>query len=215
MAMIDVMTVLPDVAQICKRAPDGTLIGAYIRAVRKWCHESRWYRANVPGSVDPSSQLYSLGSDPVLEIIDVPAAAVNCPKAGGAPNWLPIFPSDSTKWPMTATPGRPQLFQYVPEGQIAVWPIPDQAYEVRVTVALQPKSGQTQIDDVLLRKWDQAFQAGALGFLHDMKGEPWYDAQAADRGRKALQSAINNARADVARGFTTGSRRATPRQFIV
>jgi hypothetical protein len=41
MANVTVMSVIADVAQLVRGAPNATLIGAYIRAARKFCRESR------------------------------------------------------------------------------------------------------------------------------------------------------------------------------
>jgi hypothetical protein len=211
MAQVQVMDVIADVAQIVRQAPNATLIGAYIRAARKFCRESRWYRATLAGATEAGTRVYSLGSDPYLEVLGLRAASAAV--ATGDP-W-PLGVSNTTSWGADNTQSKPRRYAYVPEAQVALDPIPDAIYTLSLTLVLQPKSGVTSVPEELLVKWDQALQDGALGYLLDIAGMPWTDPMQAERHRRAFQAAISNARADEQREFNAGSQFIRRRAFIV
>lgn len=213
MANVNVLDVIADVAQIARKAPNGTLIGAYIRAARKFCRESRWYRSTLVGQNVADKQVYSLGSDPYVEIVGL--AAVTGAYLTGAPRTWPLTPSDSKGWNPDANATRPTRYCYVPEAQLALYPTPDAAYTITSTLVLQPKAGAVVVPEELLVKWDQVLQAGALAYLHSIPGMPWSDAQQAMLKMREFQAGINNARADEQRGYQAGTVVAKRRPFIV
>lgn len=209
MSFVHVLDRIADVAQQCRGAPNSTLIGAYVRAARKFCRETRWYRATVTGQTEAGTRSYSLGSDTYLEILGL--RAVSADQDGQT--WA-LAPADTTAWNPNRGQGRPAAFSYIPEGQVALDPIPDDVYGLTCTLVLQPKEGATQVPDSLLVKWDQALQDGALAYLLDLHGMPWTDKAAAELKRRAFQSAINNARADEQREFNTGPTFIKRRRFV-
>lgn len=209
---VPVLDVIADVAQIARQAPNATLIGAYIRAARKFCRESRWLRATLTGACEAGTRTYSLGSDTYLEVLGV--KAVGAAKLDGSQPWT-LGVSDSTTWPQTTQRDKPRRYAYVPEAQLALDPIPDAAYPLTITLVLQPKKGANQIPESLLVKWDQVLQDGALSYLLDIPGQAWTDAVQAERRRRAFQAGISNARADEQREFNAGSQFIRRRPFIV
>lgn len=212
MANVPVMNVIADVAQLVRQAPNATLIGAYIRAARKFCRETRWYRATLAGVTEADTRVYSLGSDPYLEVLGLKAVSAE-PVGGGKAT--PLGVSNTTTWVEGGTPGTPRRYAYVPEAQVALDPIPDAVYPLTLTLVLQPKVGATVVPDGLLVKWDQTLQHGALAYLFDIPGMPWSDPLKSDMNRRAFQSGINNARADEQREFNAGSQFIRRRPFIV
>lgn len=50
MAQTNVIDLLAEVAQICRKAPTPTLIGAYVRAARQFCIGSRWLTVSIAGA---------------------------------------------------------------------------------------------------------------------------------------------------------------------
>lgn len=210
MALVHVLDIARDVAQICKKCPNGTLEAAIIRSARKFLRESRWYRSAVTGATTANTRAYSLGSDPYEEIIGI--RAMSFTQTNG--QQFAVGVSDPTSWNPNSPVGQPRRYAYIPEGQFSIDPIPDASYPLTITLVLIPKSGQNQLEERVLRKWDQAIQDGALAYLLQLK-EPWQDPQGAAMHAKAFQAAINNAKADEQREFQRGSQRARPRQFIV
>ncbi len=214
MANVPIVNYLPDIAQIVRKAPTGTLIRAYVRAARKFCRESRWYRSTLPGMLVANQQLYSLGSDQLMEIVGLKA----CSCAGINTNtqpWALAVTHDTGNWSPAQNNSTPQWYSYVPEGQVAFYPIPNAAFSVILTLVLQPKIGVTQIPADLLVKWDQVLQAGALGYLLGVPGMPWTDLLESKRQLAAFQAGINNARADEQRGYNAGTVIMRRRPFIV
>lgn len=210
MALIHVLDIARDVAQVCKKCPNGTLEQAIIRSARKFLRESRWYTTAVPGATTADVPAYSLGSDPYEEIIGLRAMSLTQDNG----STMALHVSDSTLWQANPGTGTPTRYAYVPEGQFVLNVVPDKTYSLTATVILIPKAGQNKIEERVLSKWDQAIQAGALAYLHSLKSEPWYDPNEAVRQERIHQSAINNARADEQRQYQRGSQRARPRGVI-
>lgn len=213
MPNVAVLDVIADVAQIVRRAPNTTLIGAYVRAARKFCRESRWFRSTLIGQTVADTQLYSLGTDPALEVLGLRAVSA-AGLSGNVQSW-PLNVQDPTSWNPNVQTRRPQAYAYVPEGQIALYPTPDQAYSLTMTLVLQPRSGATEVPEELLVKWDQALQDGALAYLFGIPGQPWSDPVRAQLHQRAFQAAINNAKADEQRAYNQGSVAARRRAFLV
>lgn len=211
MANVTVMSVAADVAQLVRGAPNGTLIGAYIRAARKFCRESRWYRASLAGVTVAGTRTYSLGSDPYVEVLGLRAASASL---DGGKVWN-LGVSNTTGWDANRENARPTRYAYVPEGQIALDPIPDDVYDLTLTLVLQPKTGAVVVPEELLVKWDQVLQAGALSYLLDLEGQPWTNPVQAEKHRRAFQAGISNARADEQREFNAGTQFVKRRQFLV
>lgn len=213
MAQTQVLDVIQDVAQIVRNAPNTTLIGAYIRAARKFCRETRWMRVSVSGQTTAGVQVYTLGSDPHVEVLGIRAASA-ARLAGDTKQWT-LGLSNTDAWDPNTRPARPLRYAYVPEGQIAIHPTPDAAYALTLKVVVQPKDGATALAEELLVKWDQALQSGALSYLLTISGQPWTNPLLAEQHRRAFQAAINNARADEQREFNAGNAFVRRRPFLV
>lgn len=213
MAQIQVIDLVADIAQIVRKAPTTTLVNAYVRAARKFCRESRWFRSTLVGQTVVGTQLYSLGTDPYLEVLGLAACSLT-PLTGNLQT-VPLTAGDPGGWNPDILPNTPQWYAYIPEGQIAVYPIPNAVFTLTMTLVLQPKLGVNSVPSEILVKWDQALQAGALGYLLDIPGQPWSNPQQAALRKREFQSGISNARADEARGFNAGSVFARRRPFIV
>ncbi len=213
MAQVQVLERMRDVQQYVRRAPNGTLISAYIRAARKFCRETRWFRSTLVGQTVADTRLYSLGSDTYMEVVGLRAVSAQQLDGSGQP-WQ-LATSDPAGWYPGFRPSQPQRYAYIPEGQIAIDPLPDKAYTITMTLQLQPKAGVTSLPEGLLVKWDQALQDGALMYLLNIPDQPWTNPQQAELHRRAFQAAINNARADEQRAYNTGTVFIRKRPFIV
>lgn len=210
MALVPVLDIARDVAQLCPKCPNGTLQSAIIRSARKFLRESRWYTSALQGASASDVRAYSMGSDPYEEICGIRAMSVT--QTNGTV--LVVNVSDPNSWNPNGPRGLPRRYAYIPEGQFALDPLPDAVYSLLLTVVLIPKAGQNKLEETVLTKWDQAIQAGALDYLLRLK-EPWRDIKEADEQQRRFQSFINNAKADEQRAYQRGSQRATPRQAIV
>lgn len=213
MAQTPIVDVLADVAQIARQAPTSTLIRAYVRAARKFCHQSRWLRSTLTGQTVADLALYSLGSDPDLEVIGL--KAVSAAALTGNTQARPLRVSVPTGWIADQQPGQPIRYAYVPEGQMALNPTPDAAYNMVMTLVLQPTKTTTSLPSELLVRWDQALQAGALEYLYSLPGQPWSDPQQSILEGRKFQAGIGNARADEQRDYNVGTFIARKRPFVV
>lgn len=200
MALVHVLDISQRVAQRCTGVPNGTLQRAMIDATRKLLRESRWYQTDVMGATAIGTRGYSLGSDPYEEIVGIKAVSIT--QTNGVV--VPVYIGDASGWRPDGGTGLPRGYIYVPEGEIAVNPIPDKVYSMTVKVILIPKQGQNQVEERVLAKWDQAIQAGALAYLLTLN-EPWKDPNEAKVQEGIFRAGISNAKADEQRGFQAGS----------
>lgn len=121
--------------------------------------------------------------------------------------------SDPMGW-RPGEPARPQLHCYIPESLINLYPTPDAVYALTVTVECQPRVAASDLPDDLVRKWDRAFSDGALGYLLGLPGQDWSNPALARIYMASAQAAINNAKADVARSYNTGTSMARIRRLF-
>ena len=96
MTQVAIIDLLADIAQIARGAPNPTLIRAYNRAAREFCRQSRWLRSALPGVTEAGTLLYSLGTDPDLEVIGI--RAVSLARTTGNTTPRPLRVSASTTW---------------------------------------------------------------------------------------------------------------------
>lgn len=217
-----VAQLLTGIAQKIRPCPTATLRYAYLRAVRDFCSQSRWYQADYELTLAAGQRTYPL-TPPVLsgqaatelEVVDLAWIGhwINS-SLTGQDNWLPLAKIEPTFNPNLVN-DQPLRVAYTPEGEVAFDPIPDAAYPVKLKVAYQPTVDATDIPDALLVKWTYGMEAGALAYLYALDGEPFANpTRALEEGAK-FRAAIANAKANVAQGFQSGSRRANPRPFFM
>lgn len=141
--------------------------------------------------------IYSLGSDTYNEVIDVRAVAL----AVSSTDVRALVKKSSTNWDPADQAAVPDVFQYVDEGQLAVHPKPDAAYDLTIALIVQPKIGSNSIDEALLLKWDRAFRAGALMDLLRIPGMPWTNEREAARNEAQFMDWINRGRSSVEKRY--------------
>ena len=212
-ATVNVFDQLANVALVARKCPSTTLRRAYVMALRDWCAQTQWLRENITGASVADLQLYSLGSDPYVEIIAIYAMS-GTDNSGSTPQIFQIYPSDSGSWNPNVQAQQPTRYAYVPEGQFALYPVPDKVYGLTVTAVLQPKAEVAQIPSEPLKKYSTYIEAGALAYLLKLPGQPWTNLLEADKYDRMYRSGISNGKAEVQRNFNTGSQRARPRAFV-
>lgn len=209
-ALIDI---IPDIAQICRKAPNATLIRALNRSAREFCKQTRWMRLALVGTTEIGTQLYSMGSDPDLEVIGLKAVSSAARTGNTRPRALQV--STPTGWLPGQPNDAPMRYAYVPEGQMALNPTPDKVYDLLLTIVVQPTLAANSIPGQLLTRWDRVIKAGALAYLLEVPGQPWTDPVQAVAKMREFQSGINNARADEQRDYQAGTFIARRRPFVV
>lgn len=210
--MTAIASLVTAVQQRCRKAPSVAVQNAYARAARQFCGESRWLRYAINGSTvaSPPTRVYSVGNDPNLEPVDVTTFQLTLANGKIAA----LEKANTESFNPNAPTNTPTNFAYVPEGMIALDPIPNAIYQVLYTLVVQPKEGTRDIPPELLVKWSRILEDGALGYLYSMPGEPWFLPSEGMRFDALFRDGINNAKADVAKGFQSGSTRARPRAFV-
>ena len=213
--MAQVRQLITGISQKVRQCNRTTLQYAYVRAARQFCGETRWRRTTLQAILVVGQQQYDLGTDALEEIVDVPYGSCTQLNNGVPGTICPIVPIPPTSINPNLGPGQPLVYSYIPEAQIAFGQVPDQAYPVTLTLVSQPRNGVEEIPDELITKWNLAFEAGALEYLYSIAGEPWYSDSESRKYGQIFRNYINNAKADVARGYQSGSVRARPRTWVV
>ncbi len=217
MQMVDVNGYLANVAQIARKCPTTTLRHAYMRAFREWCQQTQWLRTNVPGTTVTDQRQYQLGDDPDLDIMGIFAMQGSLPPQSGTTatttQYWPILPSDSQFWNQNLSPSQPLRYQYIPEAQFALDPIPQQEYGLQVTVILAPNEAAVNVPLAPLVKYSNDIEAGALEYLLMLPGMPWTDKPLSVVMGRTFRSGISNGKAEAQRTFNVGVTRARPRPF--
>jgi hypothetical protein len=222
MNFVDIFDYLANVAQVARGCPTPTLQHAYMRAFREWCQQTQWLRTNIQGQLIqgtqglPIGRQYSLGSDPYVDIIGIYAMQ----GSSGSPSISPpgiqywdLWPSNSATWDPNQQPSLPVAYQYIAEGQFAVNPLPQQDYQVNVTVIITPKENAVQVPESPLIKYSNDIEAGALEYLLMLPGQPWTDKNLAQVKGREFRSGISNGKAEAQRAYNTGAQRTVPRVF--
>lgn len=221
MNFVDVFDYLANVAQVVRGCPTPTLQHAYMRAFREWCQQTQWLKTNIQGQLiqgtqgEPTGRQYSLGSDPYLDIIGIYAMQGSTGVPGTPPGiqYWDLLPSNSAVWDPNQQPSLPVTYQYIPEGQFAVNPLPQQDYQVNVTVILTPKENAVMVPESPLIKYSNDIEAGALEYLLALPGQPWTDKAFGQIKGREFRSGISNGKAEVQRAYNTGAQRTVPRTF--
>lgn len=211
--MAAIADLLQNVAQKVRRAPEPTLVHAYREAARKFCAESLWLRRELVIATENAVSQYDLVTDTgdaMLEIIGVRVITV-APPSGSA---YRMDPSDPMGWNPAVDNGPPQTWCYIPESEIKVYPTSNGVYTLTCTVECQPLIDTEDLPDDLLRKWDRALSCGALGYLYDINGQPWYNPLLARAEAVKFQAAIANAKGNQQRGYNTGTSMARIRRLF-
>lgn len=216
MNMVDTYDQLVNIAQIVRKCPTITLARAFTRAYRDFANQSQWLRLDVDGSTTIDQSEYSLGSDPYLEITAI-SGITGSEVVGSTTQFWTLMPSDSGTWDQNLSTNtsevRPVRYQYVPQAQFALDPIPKAVYGLTIGVIVQPKENAARVPESALQKYRAAVEAGALEYLLNITGMPWTDVVRGERYGRTFRSGIANAKADVQRSFNTGSVRVRPRTF--
>lgn len=207
MATVD--SISRDVAQLFPKAGAGIVRNAIVRSARMFCSQTRWYRVSTTGALVAGTKSYTLGSDPLLEVVDV--VLVRMTVSG---NVISLPKADPTTFNPNDPDATPKMCAYLPESVVTFHPTPNAAYPVTIWIAVQPKDGVAEIPDELLTKWRYAIEDGAAAYLYQLP-EPWMNQNLAEAKRLSFMSAVNNAKADAARVYQSGSFVGTRRSFIV
>jgi hypothetical protein len=210
--MTDIRNLISEISEIVRRCPTPTLERAYRTAARDFCSQTRWLQVTstlVATVADDDSYALTV-ADATTEVIAL-IDDVRAFEAGAPTQFWRLKPIDRRD--AGTSTGQPSRYAYVPDATLMLFPTPDTVYGLRATVAVQPVLDATVIDDSLVRTWGTTLQQGALAHLYSIGKQSWSNPILAEAARKRFQSGINNAKADVHRGFNTGPIRVRPRSI--
>ena len=206
-----VASLVGDLAARVRQAPTITIQLAYMRAARDFCLHSMWLRRSIPSAAVTIGQpLYNFGADATLEVLQVPAAAIQQQNT----TWIDIYPADQSTFDPNQKNDIPQWFSYVPENMLVLYPTPNYAYNLRVSLICQTAINATTVPNDLISKFNLYLEEGAMSYLYLMDKEPWYNPELAVKAEMKFWEGIGIARSWKDKGNQMASVRATPRTFI-
>jgi hypothetical protein len=208
-----VATLSLDVAARVKQAPIQLIQQAYLRSTRDFCRRTEYLRRTIPPTaLTPNSGTYNFGSDPVLEVVDIKAAAVQ--QLPPSNNWVNLRTTPQDTYDPNQAADIPIWYSYIPDGMVQFYPPPNLAYNVKLELIVQPLLVATAVPNDLIAKFWFYLEAGAMWHLYLMDKEPWFNPTLAAKAESDFNEGIGMGKSWVDRGFQRGSVRATPRPFI-
>ena len=112
---------------------------------------------------------------------------------------------------------KPNTF-YITQGQferqLNLFPMPDDAYTVNLSLAIKPAFGSTQLADDLYDYWLEAIVAGTLSRLKQIPDQPFTDLAGATYYGQRFWAQCNNARVEGNIGRTVTSMQVQPKPFV-
>jgi hypothetical protein len=106
--------------------------------------------------------------------------------------------------------GTPKTFKQPSPEIYSLWPTPDSAYSVIVTMTLAPSRASTTFPSWIAEKYHDAIVAGAKSRLMAMPGQLWTNVQQAMFYRSICDTGVAEAQAEASKGFTRATVRTTP-----
>lgn len=122
-------------------------------------------------------------------------------------SWLQDFPVDYPDKPIDMA-GRPTHFSTTRNGstlELKLFPQPDAAYEIKVSVATRPLRTATQVEDDLFNLWVEPVVAGAISRVKAIPNQPFTDPQGALVMQMQAQAGVAKARREGSYGRIRGS----------
>jgi len=213
-AFVQINAIAGDVSARIEKAPFAIIYQAYARAARELCRRGMFLtRTVIPYLTTANQPLYNLGSDPNFEILGLKAAQIQ--QLSPNQSWVDLWcNTDAANFDPNRAPSLPTYMNYIPEGMINLYPIPNNAYPVQMEVIVQTPDSAVQIPLDLYRKYNRYIEAGALAHLYAMADEPWYNPQERAIAQATFEEGFGQTRSDSARGKQVGSLRARPRAFL-
>ncbi len=213
-AFVQINAISGDVASIIEKAPLAIIYQAYARAARELCRRTMMLtRTVVPYLTQANQPIYNLGADANFEILGLKAGQIQ--QLSPNQSWVDLWTNtDAANFDPNRQPSLPTYVNYIPEGMVNFYPIPNNAYPVQLEVYVQTPDNATQIPLDLYRKYNRYIEAGALAHLYGLSDEPWYNPIERDRNKAVFEEGFGQGRSDIARGKQAGSLRAKPRAFL-
>ena len=84
---------------------------------------------------------------------------------------------------------------------------------LKVRVSLKPIEGATTLGDILYNDWHECIRTGALHYLMEQKGAPWYNLLESQRYGKYFNTQLQRARVRLTTGHTRGPASAVMQPF--
>lgn len=106
--------------------------------------------------------------------------------------------------------GTPREYRQPSPDSYSLYPAPDSAYSVVVTMTLAPSRASTTFPAWIAEKYHDAIVAGAKSRLMAMPGQLWTNLQSAIFYRSMADAGVADAQSESSKGFTRATVRTTP-----
>lgn len=204
MSDVTLETFLPEVLPWVRDCPEMMARHAVRAAAIEFCTESLWW-LDSPTTYTLVSGLNTYELDPPTDadIAAIYEVRVNgrLIEPRGGDELAAKFGFD---W--RTTTGSPRYYTREQPGAILVTPVPQEttAAALSIQLALTPSRDAQFLDEELWRSWAEDIGYGARARLHEIAGQPFYDATAAAMMRAKFVAAIGKAKAERNAGMGRG-----------
>lgn len=203
MALVNINTLVPQVAIHTKRCPNPVIEQALLEACIDLCEKSAIWR--VVDTLTTASGIYEYplsGLPATSEIAHIITAAIeDLPIFFASPEYIQsLFPT----WPDTVADRRqqPQYITFIKPQTLALAAVPDDAYDLKFIVSVKPTRTATQIESTVLNEAMDAIVSGAIHKVLMQRDNPWFDPQSAVYHGKMWRYNTGQIRAKVNKGLT-------------
>jgi hypothetical protein len=175
---------------------------AHIRAaVIDFCRRSKvWSFEDDPANTVPYGRTYDIVPPSGTAIVELKTIYANGE----------LLDASTDVPDVTSDPGVPKAFSQSSPEAYSLWPTPDAAYPVVVTMTLAPSRASATFPAWIAEKYHDAIVAGAKSRLMAMPGQLWTNVQQAMFYRSICDTGVADAQAEASKGFTRATVRTTP-----
>lgn len=200
-----VTDVIPELTMSVSGCPNVTMAQAIRRAARMFCRESWYVLRMITPQVVAGKQDYTMTLPTDEEPIAVKYVSVNNEVVySGVPE-----EQDPNKGPE-----RPRVYTFTPPNILSLFPVPDQQYPCFALVPAQPSVGATTLPIEIQQAYHEVVGYGALAFVQEMSGNPWYSPKMAEQNYARFRNGITNAKAQAMRSWSARNLRADAAPFV-
>lgn len=194
--MADLSTIDAKVKMYVKNCPSLMAVQALSDAARDFFTRSRAWRKTVEVALQQGTHTYE-------------------PDAGAGALWIGLNRADIGAKPLDpvavdaaidhSIEDKPRYYGSEDGEKVVLYPTPDGAYTLNLTLECIPAIGGTEIPDAMLAKYAKFLAHGAAADLLNQEGYPWYNPGKAAFHKAKFEEGVNDAAVAMEVGHTRAS----------
>jgi hypothetical protein len=189
MATVALDTLLPEISPIVPGCPEPVILNAVRTALTEFCTRSLfWKERLVPVSVQSGDFPYTIPAPAHGQFARVLSA-----HAGEVELHATSYDALDRNSDWDSKTGTPYHYVITPNRQLVVYPKPESAINLRLTVAYTALPTATVMEDFLFDRWRYALASGALKLLYAMPDKGWSHPDLAPYHANRFEVAIKDA----------------------